>query len=315
MHTAILFLIFNRPDTTERVFDAIRRARPPRLYVAADGARADRPEEVARCELARRIATAVDWPCEVMTLLRESNLGCRQAVSQGITWFFDQEAEGIILEDDVVPDPTFFVFCEELLERYRTNTDVMMISANHYHGDEYRPDTSYSFSRYTHIWGWGSWRRAWQHYDVNMSRWPASKASDFLFRIGGGDRDIVTYWTRIFDATYGGAIDTWDYQWLFATMQLDGLAVTPFRNLARNIGFSADATHTKDANASDANLPLEQMGFPLKHPAVVVRDAVGDAWEDKHLFSIHNRPTPRLQQWLGALRSRLSASAFSFHNR
>lgn len=312
MRTPVLFLIFNRPDPTEKVFEAIRRARPPRLYVAGDGARANRPDEMARCELARKIATAVDWPCEVVTLFRATNLGCKRAVSQGITWFFEQEEEGIILEDDVVPDPTFFMFCEELLERYRTDAQVMMISADHFHGDSYRPDTSYFFSRYTHVWGWASWRRAWGHYDVDMSRWPATKASDFLLRVGGGDRDFVTYWTRIFDATHDGVIDTWDYQWLFATMLRDGLAITPSRNLARNVGFYADATHTTDAAASVANLPLEPMSFPMLHPAAVVRDSVADRWEEEHLFSIPIRRFNRIQQWVGALRLRIGVLGQSF---
>ncbi len=306
MRTAVLLLIFNRPDTTEQVFEAIRRARPPRLYVAADGARADRPEEVARCELARRIATAVDWPCEVMTLFRESNLGCRRAVSQGITWFFDQEEEGIILEDDVIPDPSFFIYCEELLERYRFNCEVMMISGNHFHGANYRPETSYCFSRYTHIWGWASWRRAWQEYDVSMTHWPRVRATDLLHRLGDGDRDFVSYWTRTFDATHEGKIDTWDYQWLFATMLRGALAISPSRNLVRNIGFAPDATHTQDVTAMGANLPLESMSFPLRHPATVLRDAAADEWEGRHVFPIRVPRLHRLHQWIGALRSRLS---------
>ncbi len=306
MRTAVLFLIFNRPDTTEQVFQAIRQARPPRLYVAADGARPDRAGEVARCELARRIAMAVDWPCEVFTLFRQANLGCRRAVSQGITWFFDQEGEGIILEDDVIPDPSFFAYCEELLERYRSNSEVMMVSGNNFHGSNYAPETSYFFTRYTRIWGWASWRRAWQEYDVSMTQWPRVRATDLLHRLGDGDRDFVSYWTRIFDATYDGKVDTWDYQWLFATMLREALAISPSRNLVRNIGFAPDATHTKDVTAMGANLPLESMNFPLKHPERVLRDAAADEWEDRHVFQIQVPRLSRLQQWIGALRSRLS---------
>jgi hypothetical protein len=120
MHTAVLFLVFNRPDPTRRVFDAIRAARPARLYVAADGPRADRAGEAERCAEVRAMATAVDWPCEVLTLFRDANLGCKRGVAEGIDWFFAHEAEGIILEDDVLPHPSFFAYCATLLERYRT---------------------------------------------------------------------------------------------------------------------------------------------------------------------------------------------------
>lgn len=173
MHSAVLFLVFNRPDTTRQVLDSIRQARPPRLYVAADGAREDRPGERERCERVRGIATDVDWPCEVHTLFRARNLGCKTAVSGGISWFFEQEEEGIILEDDVLPDQSFFVFCEELLERYRHEAKVTMISGDYFHGNNHQPTASYFFSRYTHIWGWASWRRAWQHYDREMAQWPS----------------------------------------------------------------------------------------------------------------------------------------------
>jgi hypothetical protein len=177
----VLFLVFNRPDTTRDVFQTIRRARPPRLCVAAYGPRQDRQGERERCESVREIATDIDWPCELHTLFRTTNLGSEMAVSGGISWFFQHEAEGIILEDDVLPDPTFFRFCGELLERYRLEAKVMMISGNYLLGPKQRPATSYYFSRYTHIWGWASWRRAWSRYDRAMSQWPTLRSSNFLF--------------------------------------------------------------------------------------------------------------------------------------
>lgn len=315
MRSAVLFLVFNRPDATRTAFASIRRARPPRLYVAADGPRADRVGEDQRCAEARAIATAVDWPCQVQTLFRGGNLGCKRAVAGGIDWFFANEEEGIILEDDVEAEPTFFTYCDELLERYRSTPEVMMISANHFHGSDYRPPTSYSFSRYTHIWGWASWRRAWRRYDALMSGWPAAKASGVMMRIGDGDRDFVRYWTTMFDLTHTGRIDTWDYQWLFATMLHGGLSVTPSRNLARNIGFSPDATHTTDVSDPGANLPLEALGFPLLHPVNVVRDTVGDDWEDHHMLSLHAPRPTRLQQLVGALRLRFLMRSLSSRKR
>src|SRR5271165_4717676 len=184
MRSPILFLVFNRPETTRRVFETIRAARPPKLYVSADGPRAGRAGEPQRCDEARRIATSVDWPCEVKTLFRDANLGCKMGVSTGISWFFDQEPEGIILEDDIVPLPSFFDYCDELLARYRDDERVAMISGCNPIANDFRVDESYFFARFCGIWGWASWRRAWRHYDVNISAWPAWRAESRLKNIG-----------------------------------------------------------------------------------------------------------------------------------
>ena len=169
MNSAVLFVIFNRPETTARVFEAIRSARPPRLYVAADGPRTSRSGEADRCRLVREIASRVDWTCELHTLFREANLGCKLGVSGAIDWFFQSETEGIILEDDVVPLASFFGLCDELLETYRDDPKVFAVSGCNLVSSVYRPNHSYFFSRYCHVWGWATWRRAWEHYDVPMN--------------------------------------------------------------------------------------------------------------------------------------------------
>lgn len=267
MNAAVLFLVFNRPDTTRRVFEAIRAARPSRLYVAADGPRASRPDEAARCTLVRQIATAVDWPCEVKTLFRDENLGCRHGVSGGIDWFFDQEEEGIILEDDVLPQPSFFPYCEALLSRYRNDASVSMISGCNLLGPSHQAAASYFFSRYMHIWGWASWRRAWTHYDVDMGGWPGSESAAKLDRLLGGRKNAIRYWAKIFDRVQGGEIDTWDYQWLFAAWMNDMVAVIPSHNLVENLGFGADATHTTGAvPAAVLAASASDIVFPLRDP-------------------------------------------------
>ena len=162
----ILFLIFNRPQLTARVFAAIREAQPSQLYVAADGPRSNRPGEADLCEQARRVINGVDWPCEVKTLYRQENLGCRQAVSSAITWFFDNVEAGVVLEDDCLPIESFFRFCSELLIRYRDDTRIGMISGNNHGFRIYDDSLSYSFSKHGAIWGWASWRRAWRLYDT-----------------------------------------------------------------------------------------------------------------------------------------------------
>lgn len=268
MDSPVLFLVFNRPDTTAQVFESIRRARPPRLYVAADGPRATRAGEAERCAEVRAIATAIDWPCEVKTLFRDANLGCKRAVSGAIDWFFAAEPEGIILEDDILPDPSFFRYCDELLVRYRDDTSVAMISGCNLIGDRHGADSSYIFSHYMHIWGWASWRRAWAYYDADMVGWadPAAKRR-IADQLGHRPR-AVAHWTGIFDRMAAGAIDTWDYQWVFAAWMQGMVATIPAHSLIGNIGFGADATHTTgdmpDVVAAAQPAP---MAFPLRHPA------------------------------------------------
>ena len=171
VNTPVLFLIFNRPETTEIVFSVIRKAEPPRLYVAADGPRPDYPNDAESCEIVRAIATDVNWDCKVKTLFRDQNLGCKLAASKAIDWFFEQELEGIILEDDCLPDQSFFWFCQELLGKYRDDTRIMHIGGTNFQFGKERTKYSYYFSRYAHVWGWASWRRAWKFYDVEMKNW------------------------------------------------------------------------------------------------------------------------------------------------
>lgn len=295
----VLFMVFNRPHTTQRVFDAIRQARPPRLYVAADGPRPSRDGEARRCDEVRRIATAVDWPCEVTTLLRDQNLGCKAAVSSAISWFFENEPEGIILEDDCLPHPSFFAYCDELLERYRSDPRVVCIGGVNFVSKAWTPDASYYFSRYAHIWGWASWRRAWQHYDVSMASWTGGQDRGLLDAAFPDSPHERRYWRQIFDRVSSGAIDTWDYQWAYTCWQQRGLTCLPRANLITNIGFGADATHTLSAESKMANLPVGDLSFPLKHPSQVECSAHPDRWTSRHVFEIND-------SWLGFARRRLA---------
>lgn len=268
MNTPVLLIVFNRPEPTQQVFAAIRAARPPRLYVAADGPRETRPAEAAVVETVRQIATAVDWPCEVHTLFRERNLGCKRAVSSAIDWFFEQEEEGIILEDDVLPKEGFFDFCEALLRHYRHDPTISMISGCSFIGQPAGQDAGYVFTRYHHIWGWASWRRAWQHYDVAMKSWPSESARRQIARVLEGRKDAIAYWSSLFDTMAAGRIDTWDYQWVYAGWMADMTAVMPPGMLVENLGFGADATHTAgDAPEMVRNAPVARVSFPLVHPA------------------------------------------------
>lgn len=264
----ILFLVFKRPDTTARVFEAIRRARPERLYVAADGPREGRDGEAERCEETRRIATSVDWPCEVQTLFRDKNLGCRDAVSGAISWFFDNEPEGIILEDDCLPDPSFFPYCAELLERYRDDERVAVITGNNFQPSMGSYPYSYYFSIYNHCWGWASWRRAWQHYDKDMRHYQEfldSGALESLSPVAG----FADHWQRIFADVERRQIDSWAYVWTYSCWANSGLTCTPRANLVSNIDFGDDGTHTLTSGHHLAEVPSVRMCLPLKHPSIM----------------------------------------------
>jgi hypothetical protein len=289
LSTPILFLIFNRLETTKQVLTAIRQAQPTRLYVAADGPRPNHLGEAEKVQAVRDyVISYINWDCEVKTLFREENLGCRVAVSGAIDWFFEHEAEGIILEDDCIPDASFFPYVEELLNRYRDDERIMVIAGNHFHGEAHQPSYSYFFSRYNHCWGWATWRRAWQHYDHDMSQWPKLRNTNWLITIGDGNRNFQRYWTRIFDQAYAQKVDSWAYRWTFSCWAQSGLTILPALNLVKNIGFDENATHTKSKNGSHklSTLPLESLTFSLSHPSNVIRDYEADRWSDLNLFKI-----------------------------
>jgi hypothetical protein len=256
--TAILLNVFNRPEQTSKVFQSIRGAKPTRLYVAGDGPRSDKVGEDALCERVREIATNADWPCEVKTLFRDENLGCKQAVSGAISWFFKQEEEGIILEDDCLPGQDFFSFCAEMLSHYRDDERIWMITGNNFQSGMSWGEGSYYFSRYPHIWGWACWRSAWEHFDGEMTFWPRWRRSPRWRNLFHSSRER-RHWQRAFNRTYNRKIDSWAYPWMASIWHGEGLTVTPNKNLVSNIGFGLDATHTLDPD-SKMNIATERLG-------------------------------------------------------
>ena len=285
----VLFLIFNRPDTTQQIFDAIRKARPPRLYIAADGPRLDRIGEKDKCEAARAIANKADWNCHVETLFRDEHLGCGAAVSEAITWFFSHEEEGIILEDDCLPEPSFFRFVDELLDRYRDDNRIAAISGNNFQTKPRRDDRSYYYSMFNHVWGWASWRRAWRLYDHGMNDWPKIRDEKWLVD-ALGSIPAAKYWAGLFEKTWKGNIDSWDYRWTFAVWREGMIAILPKVNLVKNIGFRHDATHTTGSNAGDPSSVTQSMDFPLHHPSYMIIDRMAD----KFTIATHFR---RISLW------------------
>lgn len=283
--TPVAFIIFNRPDTALRVFAEIAKAKPPKLLVVGDGARTNRPGEAERVAATRTILEQVDWECEVLTNFSDVNLGCKKRVSSGIDWIFEQVEEAIILEDDCLPDATFFRYCQEMLALYRNDKRIGMISGDNFQfGRRYGAD-SYYLSKYVHIWGWATWRDRWREsYDVNMSQWPLVRDERRLMDLVGNSSE-APYWGKIFDRVFRGEIDTWDYQWLFANWLHGRLNIMPAVNLISNIGFGSDATHTKGGGELE-NMRVESLVFPLIHPLGLVRNIRADYFNDQMCFHV-----------------------------
>jgi hypothetical protein len=258
LDTPVLFIIFNRPDCTKAVFAQIRKAKPRQLFIAADGPRKYNITDVELCEKTRKITEKIDWDCEVKTLFRDENLGCAKSVSGAITWFLEHVEQGIILEDDCLPHPTFFKFCEDTLNFYKDDLTVFNVSGSNSQFGRVRGDGSYYFSKYGHIWGWATWRRAWKGYDIDILDYPNIIQSS----------EVEPYWKNIFFLTYNKKIDTWDYQWFFHLQKNKAKVVVPNRNLILNIGFQSNATHTNTLPKWHKNYRLDTEGITdIIHPS------------------------------------------------
>jgi hypothetical protein len=292
--TAVLLVVFNRPSLTQRVLERLREIKPAKLFVAADGPRKNKPADEQLVRQTRAlIETHVDWNCEVKTLFREENLGCGKAVSEAITWFFEQNETGIILEDDCLPSPGFFSFCEELLKRYKDNERIMHIGGTNFQDGLQRGNASYYFSSIVHVWGWASWRRAWKHYDFNVSgldQFLAQKKISNYYN----DRKAVAYWKGIFTQMKNRGLNTWDHQWTYSVWKQEGLAIIPQKNLVSNIGFGDSATHTGSEDTTYSEMPVYELG-EISHPAEIRQDKEADNYTffKKYFPQVEKKPLAR----------------------
>ena len=292
-NTPVLFLVFNRPETTQKVFEAIRLVKPQQLFIAADGARPNIPGEKELVEEVRNIVKNIDWPCEWYTLYRQEHLGCGKAVSEAINWFFNYVEKGIILEDDTLPNQSFFEFCELMLDKYKEDERIAHINGANFQLGEKWGKSSYFFSNYPMVWGWATWRRAWQQYEYQMENYPqTSKQEDFWDLLNS--RGEINYWENIFQTMYNGfksginAKDTWDYQWIYTCWKNKWLAITPNINLVTNLGFGEGATHTKEESLVSylPNSELKEMIHPNK--------IIPNKEADSKLYKVYFNPSPRV---------------------
>ncbi|HMG83788.1 MAG TPA: hypothetical protein VK559_12180 [Ferruginibacter sp.] len=304
-NTPVLLLIFNRPDTTQKVFEAIRQAKPAQLFIAADGPRDNNESDIEKCAQARKIATTVDWDCEVKTFFRNENRGCGHAPAEAISWFFEHVEQGIILEDDILPSQSFFTFCEELLEKYKHDTTIMSIGGSNFLSTSFQVKDSYIFSDYSGSWGWASWRRAWQGYDHNISSWTDKKNKEYLQQKFLPEQFLLL--ENIFNRVCNKNVaDIWDFQWWYRRLLSGGFGIIPVVNLTKNIGFDAQATHTFTIGTEIKNAPLEQIIFPLVHPAQQLVNKEYDRllskkyyWQDASANSITKRIIAKLNSMVG----------------
>jgi hypothetical protein len=260
LNTSVLFLVFNRPEQTLIVFESIRKARPPKLYIASDGPREHKDGDQEKVLKVREIVSKVDWPCEVFTLFREKNMGCKNAVSSAITWFFNNEEKGIILEDDCLPSLSFFWYCEFMLNRFLNDEQVFLISGDGRVSSKIKIESDIAYCKYPLIWGWASWSRVWKKYDVHIKNWPSIKNKII-------EKHNKTYnklfWENTFQLLYENKINTWDYQLAFLMQEYSAICIIPKYNLISNIGFGEDATHTFDKNSINANVLSNEIELPI----------------------------------------------------
>lgn len=290
----VLLIVFKRPDLTRKQLESIRAGKISRLYVACDGPRENRPEDKAKVDAVRRVIAEYESALQPITLYQETNLGCGKGVSTAISWFFEHEEEGIILEDDCYPDPSFYRFCGEMLERYRNVTNVMQVAGYNALSGACPIDADYRFSHCGWQWGWATWRRAWAFFDLKMASWPEFK------RLGlHNSAPFCEPRIRVCDEMYEGGCDTWDFQWQYAMAANYGLSVIPRFSLITNVGVGFECTHGIECNVSqEQHVLVRPVNFPLKHPRFIIVDPVYDRlWMDK----IEITAAKKLRQFLGKL--------------
>ncbi len=280
----VLLMVFNRLEHGRKVFESIRKIAPRKLYIASDGPRDGKPDEEEKVnQLRQYLIDNVDWDCTVETLFRGKNLGCKYAVSEAISWFFEHEEMGIILEDDCVPSQSFYNYCQELLTKYKDDTRVWMISGYNLLDGSHPTNKSYFFTHFGFCWGWATWRRAWKNFDVNMTLWPVAKSENVV-----NTYPFFSSRNAEWEQTYNNLIDTWDYQWYFTIASNSGLSIVPRQNLVKNIGFGNDATHTFFDSDGRGKVENNEITGPLTHPNFVFIDK---QFEEKFLERALRKPS------------------------
>lgn len=287
--TPVLFLIFRQPEVTGRVFEQIRAARPRKLYIAADGPRANRPDDIGECEATRAVVANIDWNCELHTRFLPTNLGLKMAVSSALDWFFQAEEEGIVLEYDCLPELSFFPYCQAMLERYRNDNRIFSITGSNIQADIRRGDGDYYFSRFTGIWGWATWRRSWAMWRPSLEEFDVFIEAKVIESMVS-DKKGQAFWIKTFEAVHSGSnLTTWAFYLIYAQIKQGGYCIVPNLNLIKNIGFGSEATNAVDCNHPLAHLEVGSL-TSYKEPAFFVPDLEADTETTRRVMFSPSRP-------------------------
>ena len=281
--TPVLLIVWRRPKETIKVLDSLRKIKPTKIFISCDGPRLGNQDEAIKVKKTQEVCKEfINWDCEVKWQIYETNLGCKMGVATAINWFFDNVKEGIILEDDIVAHPDFFIFCQNLLKKYRLDRRVWCISGSNNQDNIKRGEGSYYFGKIPLIWGWATWKDRWDECDVDIKNWPHIKSTNILTNIFK-DQIEKAYWMNIWDNFYkNGSPDTWDYSWVLTCLINNALIAIPNNNLINNIGFNSDATHTKWQKKR--NTFIKSIGNKIKHPKTIVCDREAEKYQFDHFF-------------------------------
>ena len=263
--TPILLITFNRPDHVRQVLTEIRKQQPAQLFVCQDGARDGNENDYVKCQEVRDvIAELVDWPCELHTLYQDQNLGCGPGPAAGITWFFEHVEMGIVMEDDCLPHPDFFGYCEEMLNHFKDDDSISMINSTLYY-KTWKCDASYGFSHFMVTGAWAGWRRTWKGFDLDMHTWQPWQFRRQVKRLTKSTTEANWWYWKLKEIQADTTKKSyWDYQMQMLLFQKGALTIHPQKNLISNIGFDADGTHTL-TNDGRGNLEVHSI-LPLTHP-------------------------------------------------
>jgi hypothetical protein len=288
MKVPVLLVIFNRPDKVLKVIESIKLYQPEKLYIAADGPRVNNNSDLEGCQKSRDVVNnKIDWKCEIITLYGKDNKGCSESVSGAVSWFFENEELGIILEDDCVPSKSFYIFCEEMLDKYKKDTRIASISGTNFIDTLYDYKYSYFFSKYPHCWGWATWKRSWLNYDHNMLGWNEFYNNQGLDNFNDCNKTFNHVWGRMVNSVIQGKENSWAYRWTISCWQQNALTITPSKNLVSNIGYGENGTHPIDKDSPIINLLKHELKFPMKHPTMIYRNIAADKMADEIVFNIN----------------------------
>jgi len=299
MKTSVVLIIYKRYQNLLAITDVLRKVKPAKIFIIADGPK-NKTEKLLTDKTRKNLELLLDWPCMILKNYSKNNLGLKERFSSGISWVFEQTDRAIFLEDDCIPDPTFFRYCDELLEKYQNDNRVMTISGNNFQFGKNTVPSSYYFSRYPHVWGWATWKRVWDHYDSNITTWPEQSNTSWLRGVTGG-LIISKFWKYIFNRLFEGKINTWDYQLTYASFKNNGLNIIPSVNLVTNVGYGADSTNIKTKNKT-ISVPTTPMQFPLIYPKdFAINDTADQAVENLVYLSSIGKVSLFIKSILGFL--------------